>query len=244
MKIVDFGIAKSSSKASDLTETGIIWERRGHVPEQALTIDHRSDIYMLGVMLYRAFTGKLPFVPTYQMGDAARHLVKPRCRAPSRRWTPANASFSGASKRPSTLSIHEGRGRAGGAPRDAELQRTTDTIMNAHGLVAADAHGNQAVPPRATAPVLPGSREPATKLETPQAQEDPDGSATALPRSAANNDPSAGPARYPYPPEARTRQQAGISARSSQSPDLAMQAPQSAVPRPPRIGRLYRIGPR
>ncbi|MFP6687420.1 MAG: hypothetical protein VB934_22065, partial [Polyangiaceae bacterium] len=47
-------------------------------PEQARgdDVDHRSDIYAIGIMMYRAFTGKLPFVADTQMGVLTRHLTE------------------------------------------------------------------------------------------------------------------------------------------------------------------------
>ncbi|RYZ01318.1 MAG: serine/threonine protein kinase [Myxococcales bacterium] len=69
IKVVDFGISKVSGDAAGL-ENGITIT--GHVvgspsymsPEQMKTpnrIDHRSDIWQLGVVLYECLTGKLPF---------------------------------------------------------------------------------------------------------------------------------------------------------------------------------------
>jgi serine/threonine-protein kinase len=80
VKLVDFGIAKMvQSKASNLTETGVILGTPYYMsPEQARgdELDHRSDIYALGVMMYRAFTGRLPFVADTAMGVLTRHLTE------------------------------------------------------------------------------------------------------------------------------------------------------------------------
>ena len=80
VKLVDFGIAKMmQSKASNLTETGVILGTPYYMsPEQARgdDLDHRSDIYALGVMMYRAFTGKLPFIADTAMGVLTRHLTE------------------------------------------------------------------------------------------------------------------------------------------------------------------------
>ena len=80
VKLVDFGIAKMmQSKASNLTETGVILGTPYYMsPEQARgeQLDHRSDIYALGVMMYRAFTGRLPFVADTAMGVLTRHLTE------------------------------------------------------------------------------------------------------------------------------------------------------------------------
>ncbi len=80
VKLLDFGIAKIlQHEASDLTETGVILGTPYYMsPEQARgdPLDHRSDIYSLGVMMYRAFTGRLPFVADTAMGVLTRHLTE------------------------------------------------------------------------------------------------------------------------------------------------------------------------
>ena len=66
-------------RAAALTETGVILGTPYYMsPEQARAeaIDHRSDIYALGVMMYRAFTGRLPFVADSTMGVLTRHITE------------------------------------------------------------------------------------------------------------------------------------------------------------------------
>jgi len=69
-KILDFGIAKivdpDRSITATLTSMGSIGTPLYMSPEQIkapLTIDHRSDIYSLGVTLYFMLLGKLPYDP-------------------------------------------------------------------------------------------------------------------------------------------------------------------------------------
>ncbi len=81
VKLLDFGIAKilHGDGNSGLTETGVILGTPYYMsPEQARAeaIDHRSDIYALGVMMYRAFTGRLPFMADSTMGVLTRHLTE------------------------------------------------------------------------------------------------------------------------------------------------------------------------
>ncbi len=81
-KLLDFGIAKvmaGDNPTAGLTETGVILGTPYYMsPEQARAevVDHRSDIYALGVMMYRAFTGRLPFVADSTMGVLTRHLTE------------------------------------------------------------------------------------------------------------------------------------------------------------------------
>jgi len=63
VKIIDFGIAKPAFKASG-TDSGLLKGKFAYMsPEQALgdEIDHRSDIFSLGVILHEMLTGKRLF---------------------------------------------------------------------------------------------------------------------------------------------------------------------------------------
>jgi eukaryotic-like serine/threonine-protein kinase len=64
VKITDFGIARMASSAVR-TQTGMVLGSPKYMsPEQVLgkTIDQRSDIFSLGVMLYEMLTGESPFM--------------------------------------------------------------------------------------------------------------------------------------------------------------------------------------
>jgi len=60
VKISDFGISKVRSEPS-LTQAGVIKGKLAYLsPEQALgePVDHRADIYALGLVFYETLTGK------------------------------------------------------------------------------------------------------------------------------------------------------------------------------------------
>jgi serine/threonine protein kinase len=85
VKIVDFGVAKMSDLESltpgrRLTKTGMIFGTPEYMsPEQAQgkPLDHRVDIYALGVMLYELITGKVPFEGDNFMEILSKHANDP-----------------------------------------------------------------------------------------------------------------------------------------------------------------------
>ncbi|MFO0619390.1 MAG: protein kinase [Polyangiaceae bacterium] len=82
-KIVDFGIAKSKGRLHVTRASGLVKGKTPYLsPEQigGLPIDHRSDLFSLGVLLYVLATGKHPFrgdTEIQTLENIAIHAPKP-----------------------------------------------------------------------------------------------------------------------------------------------------------------------
>ena len=81
LKILDFGIAKETGVDTSGTGTrsGVVLGTPAYVsPEQAAgeTVDHRADIYGLGVIAYEMLTGRPPFADLSTTAVLARKMVE------------------------------------------------------------------------------------------------------------------------------------------------------------------------
>ena len=77
VKVVDFGLAALNHADARLTRTGILVGTPTYMaPEQvrARTIDARTDIYSLGVIMYEIFTGRPPYMADDPMAILFQHV--------------------------------------------------------------------------------------------------------------------------------------------------------------------------
>ncbi len=76
----DFGLAKLRHTGHSLTDPGMSLGTPAYIsPEQALgaEVDHRTDIYALGVMLFEMVTGQVPFQAAGTFNMLLKHISEP-----------------------------------------------------------------------------------------------------------------------------------------------------------------------
>ncbi len=76
VKLLDFGVAKMVGQGR-LTRAGMVFGTPHYMsPEQAAgqSVDHRADVYALGVILYECFAGHVPFEADTYMGVLTKHI--------------------------------------------------------------------------------------------------------------------------------------------------------------------------
>jgi ligand-binding sensor domain-containing protein/tRNA A-37 threonylcarbamoyl transferase component Bud32 len=78
--LTDFGIAKLVAGTSQFTASGALVGTPSYMaPEQGMgqPIDHRCDIYAMGVMLYEVVTGQVPFEAETPLAVLLKHISDP-----------------------------------------------------------------------------------------------------------------------------------------------------------------------
>lgn len=82
--LTDFGVAKSSDDASELTQTGSFLATIAYAPPEQLSgaaLDHRADIYSLACAFFKLLTGQNPFPAAQPAMVMMGHLHEPPPRA-------------------------------------------------------------------------------------------------------------------------------------------------------------------
>jgi serine/threonine protein kinase len=147
-KVADFGIARAT-EGTRLTRTGTVMGTPEYMaPEQAegQSVDHRADLYALGVILYQMLTGQAPFHGTTP--HATLHAViyepppPPRQLNPSLSQSMESVILKALSKRPeerfqrgAALVSALRSALAGPAPRDAPTRQRPAWVWIAAGAV-------------------------------------------------------------------------------------------------------------
>lgn len=105
--LMDFGIAKIQAVQTALTGSGAIGTIDYMAPEQIMTaseVDHRADIYALGVMLFELLTGERPFkgsIGQVLFGHLQQPPPDPRHLAPTMPEDVSRAITKALEKKPS-----------------------------------------------------------------------------------------------------------------------------------------------
>ena len=80
-KLADLGLAKKMDDDSSMTQTGTGVGTPYYMPPEqarnARNVDHRADIYSLGVTLFQLVTGRRPFTGESSYGIILAHAMKP-----------------------------------------------------------------------------------------------------------------------------------------------------------------------
>jgi serine/threonine protein kinase len=81
-KILDFGVSKQRTSTGTLTDVGVVGTPGYMSPEQArgLPVDHRSDIFAMGLVLYRSLTGR----PAFSGNDTPQIMFEVVYKMPER----------------------------------------------------------------------------------------------------------------------------------------------------------------
>ena len=88
-RLIDFGIAKGGSGRTVDTSPGLVLGSPGYLSPETIRgdpIDHRTDLYSLGVVLFELLTGRPPFISSSALQVLASHVNEPPPHV--RRFTP------------------------------------------------------------------------------------------------------------------------------------------------------------
>ncbi|MBI4704263.1 MAG: protein kinase [Deltaproteobacteria bacterium] len=155
VKVLDFGIAKRSEAADaekerKLTQAGMVLGTPPYMSPEQFTgkqLDHRSDIYSLGVMAYEMLTGKLPFKANTPWAWATQHMTAQP--SPFEQTSPMAAQIPPHMKQAIMRALSKDPGQRQGAAKQFynELNAAGTGPLPDTAAVAVSAHaGTEAVP--------------------------------------------------------------------------------------------------
>lgn len=83
--LTDFGIARATNSATQMTRTGAVVGTPHYMsPEQARgkPIDHRADLYSLGIVFHEILTGTVPYEADDSLAVGIKHITEPIPKLP------------------------------------------------------------------------------------------------------------------------------------------------------------------
>jgi serine/threonine-protein kinase len=175
VKVLDFGLAKVTERemrpgSMILTQEGMVFGTPEFMsPEQAQgkTLDARSDIYSLAVILYEVLTGKLPFDAKSPMEYIQLHVQKEPIvlsqRVPGKTFPPE---------------LDVAIGKALAKAREDRFQTALEFAQALQRAIGIPVTGGSAMPPSSSTPVGSGSAPVSSGVQSA------DGPAKAAPASA------------------------------------------------------------
>jgi serine/threonine protein kinase len=246
IKILDFGVAKAtdilSTAGMDPTRTGALLGTPYYMsPEQAQglkTVDHRSDLWAVGVLAFECLTGKRPFTAPALGPLIAKIVAAP---LPTLSATAPDAGI------PAEVDawLQKALARDPGA-RFSSAKELSDSFLVAAGV--ADTMDRSSALPAAAPPNMPAPHAPAPALPAPDLA---DNAATILLDSSAAAPPYAMPPQptggaappQAAPPPAAPVSPPGLPAAASPPAPATLAAPPPvvAVPAPARTSSLVFI---
>ena len=228
VKLLDFGLARSvSTEDHQLTKSGVILGTPAFMaPEQAMgeEIDHRVDLFALGVVLFRMATGRMPFT-----GDTAVSvMIALTTETPPPVWSlnpnlpPALSELidkllsKSADDRPATAAEVSATARRIARDVHARPVGATPVPVVRSGAVPVPAARAPAPPPTpapasnpATEPQLRHATQPITPAPKPKPKGDKPQPAPEPARAEAVEQPSEARKRAPKPKKGRKAKTAG-----------------------------------
>ncbi|MGI5860864.1 MAG: protein kinase domain-containing protein [Myxococcales bacterium] len=189
VKVLDFGLAHLADSATRMTAPGMICGTpRYMAPEQAagLDIDHRADIYALGLVLFECLTGRHPF----DSPSVSETLRRQRCD-PVPRLTQVAPDVA-------TEAVDAVIQRATAKAREERFGSMLELAQALSAAIPAQADGGGDADTAATvarAPSRPSAPAPLAPRPDPRAEPGPSGSAThfSTPRPVGQRDNAPGP---------------------------------------------------
>jgi serine/threonine-protein kinase len=228
VKVTDFGIARSSVAPGITMTGGFVGTPSFAAPEQVEgKVDHRTDVYSLGVTLYTMFAGRPPFQGRTPMDTLTQHRLSPVPMGPLAYLPDAIQNVVRRCMEKDPLDRYQSATELAGA------------LDRARQVLSRGSTGGQPAP---AAPLRPPADDPlATRVEPPRSRIQPPG-ATSVPRQGTP------PPAMPRPPQAPARSgpvgpsPAPPPARAQQ-PSIVRSGPVAPPPITPTRTPSYRTGP-